>query len=615
MNYVSKTALVFILFFVANIWTANGAPSLKHVHPLNWWAGMEYSEIQVMLHGDNIGDCEVSLAGAQDVTLTRVERVANPNYLFVYLDLKNAAPQRFEFQLRKQGKKKVFLSQPYEIQERTGKMPEPFTAADVMYLLMPDRWIDGDPILNNVPSVLESKVNLNADGDFGRHGGDLKGIEMGLGYLQDLGVTAIWPTPVQINDMERDSYHGYAITDYYRIDPRLGSNEQYRDLISKCHDHGIKMVMDLVFNHCGRNNFLFQDLPQEDWFNFKSNFEQSVYRTGSVGDVHASEYDRLRTTDGWFVYSMPDFNQKNPLVRDYLIQASIWWVEYATVDGIRQDTYPYADREMMAAWCKALDREYPGYNVVGETWVNNNVGVAYWQKDSRLSDSNSELPSVMDFPLFGLLNRVVDEESDSWDNGLARIYEYISADRVYANQDNLLTFLANHDTNRFAPDAEKAANHDRYKQALTLLLTLRGIPQLYYGDEIGMYANKGVTDGQLRQNFPVEALTKQGRTAEQEALHAFTRNLLQWRKGNKAAQFGKLVHFAVRQGCYVYSRTMDGERITVIMNGTSAEQELDLACYAEVLPKAAAKDIISGKNIVLGEKLTLKPRQQVVLEF
>ena len=600
--------------FLTSLLGNAATPKLEHVHPLNWWTGMHNPELQVMLHGENIGDCEVSLTGASNVSLMRVETVTNPNYLFVYLDVRYAKPQTFGIRLNKPGQHKAYLTQPYELKARTADKPTPFGPQDVLYLLMPDRFIDGNPALGNVPGMVEPAVNLAAKHDMGRHGGDLAGIAQSLDYLQDLGVTAIWPTPVQTNDGQ-GSYHGYAITDYYQIDPRLGTNEEYRQLVKQCHEHGLKMVMDLVFNHCGSNNFLFKDLPQKDWFNFDSKFTQSNYRTASVGDPHASQWDRLHTTDGWFVRNMPDLNQRNPLVKDYLIQCSLWWIEYAQVDGIRQDTYPYADREMMRDWCVALDEEYPGYNVTGETWINHGPGVAYWQKDSKLSAFNSQLKTPMDFPLMTAICQAVSEESDDYEKGMSRLYNYLSGDMVYANPLYLLTFLDNHDTDRLQQTAEQAEHRTRYEQALLLLLTLRGIPQLYYGDEIGMYASKKDGDGVMRQNFPVKALTAEGRTPDQQAYHDYARRLLTWRRDCKAAQWGDLVHFALNQGCYVYSRSFEGHRVTVIINGTDQKQELALDRYAEVLPAATVEDVISGETLKLGKNVQLKPRQSLLLDF
>ena len=583
----------------------------EHVHPLFWWAGMEETSLQVMIHAQGIGDCEVKLEGAKGVKISKTERVENKNYLFVYLDLKGAEAQTFNFILT-QGKQKMAV--PYEIRKRDGIKPMIFDASDVIYLLMPDRFINGDKANDNVEGMKEQGCDPTiADA---RHGGDLQGMEDGLDYLSELGITAIWPTPIQTNDEAHCSYHGYAISNYYQIDPRFGTNEKMAELTKKCHEKGIKMIMDLVFNHCGASNFLFSDMPQEDWFNHGRKYIQTSYKTGAATDIHAANDEVALTQDGWFVESMPDFNQKNKMVLDYLVQTAIWWTEYAHIDGIRQDTYPYCDMESMAEWCKRMDKEYPGYNIVGETWMGNNVGVSCWQKGSKLiAPRNSELPTVMDFPLMNAIHTAVDEETNEWDQGLARIYEYISQDVIYEDPMHLLVFLTNHDTDRFAKTVEEAKNINRYKQALTLILTLRGIPQLYNGDEIGMDSNKSKGDGELRKDFPKAALTKAGRNELQEEYFEFSKKLLNWRKTSEAVCKGSLVHYAIKNSCYVYSRHHGNETATIIMNGSDKEQTIDLGRYSEVLPKASAKDIVSGETVETRGNMNLKPRQIVVLSF
>lgn len=593
----------------------SAALELEHIHPMYWWSGMQESCLQIMLHATDIATYDATLEDAHGIKLVESRKVENPNYLFLYLDLAEAPAQTFQIHLAKGDAE---FDVPYQLKARGAQRPNPFGPQDVLYLLMPDRWINGNAALDNVPGLMEpttSRYHKKANPhDHGRHGGDLQGINSSLGYLQKLGVTALWPTPVQINDGPM-SYHGYAITNYYEIDPRLGSNEEYKMLVDSCHAHGLKMIMDLVFNHCGANNFLFKDLPQKDWFNFESKYTQSAYRTNSISDVHASQYDQKMTTDGWFTENMPDLNQRNPLVKDYLIQSSVWWVEYAGVDGFRQDTYPYCDREMMAQWNQRLEKEYPGFNIVGETWINNAPGVAYWQKDSKLSDFNSHLKTVMDFPLMSLLNQVVDEESNDWNAGLSRLYDYLAGDMIYADPNYLLTFLDNHDTDRFAPNAQKGENLTRYKQALALLLTLRGIPQLYYGDEIGEYGNRQISDGLLRQDFPIAALQRKGRTKQQNQYYDYASRLLNWRKGCEAVHTGQMTHYGVYQGCYVYSRSLADSRVTVIVNGTSKKVELELERYSEVLVAEKAHDVISDKDVELGKTLSLKPRQVLILEF
>lgn len=595
--------------------------SVEDIHPLNWWVDMKDTQLQILLHGQNIGQSEVSLS-TDDIQLLRVERLENPNYLILYVDTRGAKAQTFNINLLN-GKKTLRV--PYELCERTTSRLGNFDASDVLYLLMPDRFANGDTTNDNGLGLKDQQVRR--DEPFGRHGGDLAGMDKQLDYLQDLGITAVWPTPIQINDMPGGSYHGYAITNYYEIDPRLGTNEQFRQYVDNCHRHGIKFVMDLVFNHCGAENFLFSDLPAHDWFNNNSEYLQTNYKLGALVDPNAAASDRFIASDGWFTREMPDFNQRNPLVMDYLIQCALWWTEYAGVDGIRQDTYPYCDVPAMARWNKRMDLEYPGYNIVGETWINYNVGVAPWQKGSPLAEQDTELKTVMDFPLMYLLQNICDEETDDWNNGFARLWDYFVQDKVYTDPLHLLTFLANHDTDRFARTEEQAANFDRYRQALTVLLLARGIPQLYYGDEIGLWSNKSWGDGLMRQDFPGgwegddhNAFTPEGRNASEKERYDFTRQLLHFRKGNKAISEGKMMQFTVKDGCYCFSRYTDDRRVTIIMNGTSKPQTTDLTRFREALPKDSAFDVLKGQNITLfGPGLTgnytLPARGILILDF
>ena len=605
------------LFCLAAPLSAAAKMKIDHVHPLHWWSGMKQPELQILLHGKNIGHCSAQLS-SKDVKLLRTETTSNPNYLLLYVDTRSAAPQRFDIVLKGKGMNgKV----NYELKARTPRKVDSFSAADVMYLLMPDRFANGNLNNDKVPTMLEAEAKPNED--FGRHGGDLAGIVQHLPYLENLGVTALWTTPIQVNNQPSQTYHGYAITDYYQVDPRFGTNDEFRQMVEACHRHGIKYVMDLVFNHCGSNNFLFADRPSDDWFNNNSTYVQTNYKIGSVSDPHASKWDKSLAQDGWFVEPMPDFNQRNSHVMTYLIQASLWWIEEMKIDGIRQDTYPYTDLEAMATWNQRVETEYPGFNIVGETWINHNVGVSYWQKDSKLAaPRNSQLKSVMDFPLMYLLNSTVDQETDDWDNGFARIYDYLTQDIVYADPMNLLTFLCNHDTDRFQPTEEKAKNIDRYRQALTLLLTLRGIPQLYYGDEIGMAANKSKGDGALRQNFPggflgdaQNAFMPEGRTPHQAAYHDFTRQLLQWRKGNRAIAEGSMTQFSAKDGVYAYSRQVDGRSCLIILNGRSTPLTVDMTRFAECIPTPSAYEVITQQQVKIGDQLQLPARGIAIFDF
>lgn len=588
-----------------------------HVHPPFWWSGMKGPELQILLHGDCIGVAEVELYGADNVKLNDAVRFDNPNYVLLYLDVADAPPQAFKIILTtEEGCHEI----EYELKARQDILRNTFDSSDVVYLLMPDRFARVCSSNGIMPRMRDKSVCSKHPDT--RHGGNIAGMNEHLDYLAELGVTAIWHTPTLENDMPQYSYHGYAITDYYQTDPRLGSNEEYRQFVHNAHVRGIKVIKDIVFNHCGSMNFLYADRPSSDWFSNGGEFLQTSFRTGAVSDVHASLYDKKLTVKGWFVHSMPDFNQRNRHVMTYLIQVSVWWIEYSGIDGIRQDTYPYNDREGMVRWCNVIEREYPGFNIVGETWVNHNVGVSYWQKDSAIAAPfNSHLPTVMDFPLMTLLNIAVDEQTDEW-NGLGRIYEYISQDAVYADPLRLLTFLDNHDTDRFQKDAVMAKNIDRYKQALTLLLTLRGIPQIYSGTEIGMWGNKMKGDGELRKNFPGgwmgdkrSAFTRTGRTKLQQAYFDLTRRLLQWRKTCPAIAYGMLTHYMIRNGVYVYSRQLAAKTVTVIINGTDKPTNVDLSVYAEVIPECEAYEVLTNCRISLPDVLPLEKRGVRILEF
>lgn len=610
--------LIVFLFSWGGGQTAR-AMEIKKVAPSFWWAGMKNPELQILLYGEDLALSDVSVSG-EGIYLKETVRQDNPNYLLLYLDLSEAKAQTFQI-LLKHGKKKLQI--PYELKSRVrrGEDVKGFTSEDVLYLIMPDRFANGNPENDVVDGMREKKID-RAD-SFARHGGDIQGISNHLDYIADLGVTAIWLNPTQENDMESGSYHGYAITDYYQIDRRFGSNEDFCALVEKAHERNLKVVMDMIFNHCGSENYLFKDKPSKEWFNYHSNYVQTSFKTASVMDIHASAFEKKIATDGWFTSVMPDFNQRNRHVARYLIQSSIWWIEYAGINGIRQDTHPYADFDFMSQWCKEVLDEYPYFNIVGETWLNSNVLVSYWQKDSKLAAPlNSNLPTVMDFPLQALINQAFDEETGEWGGGLYKLYDYQTQDLVYANPMNLLIFLDNHDTSRFAQTDEMAKNLKRYKQAMVFLLTTRGIPQIYYGTEILMTGDKGKGDGDLRKDFPGgwqgdtrNCFAKNGRTALENEAFEFTRQLLNWRKGNQMIGKGSLKHYSIQNGVYVYQREFNGKSVVIIMNGTDDSKELDLAPYQEILPRENALDVLTGKNVNLSGKLCLDGRENLILNF
>ncbi|MDR2954720.1 MAG: glycoside hydrolase family 13 protein [Prevotella sp.] len=613
-----KRTLLITILLAASI-SFSFSIEIKTLEPAFWWAGMKNPELQILIHGDDISKSEVTIT-SQYVRLKEIVPLENPNYLLLYMDLSQAIPESFDIVIRRGSEEKRV---PYEIKQRKEDSSQRigFDASDVLYLIMPDRFANGNPA-NDVIEGMRCQT-VNREGLSERHGGDIQGIENHLDYISDLGVTAVWLNPIQENDMKEGSYHGYAITDYYKVDRRLGTNEEFIRMVDKCHQRGLKVVMDMIFNHCASEHFFFTDKPSSDWFNNQEKYEQTSYKTTSQFDKYASEYDERKAIDGWFVKSMPDLNQRNPHVAKYLIQSSIWWIEHTGIDGIRQDTHPYADYDMMARWCKEVTDEYPNFNIVGETWLNNNVGVSFWQKDSKLAyPRNSNLKTVMDFPLMDITASAFDQKTTDWGQGFARIHDYLSQDIVYADPFNLLIFLDNHDTNRFYKTEEETNNFDRYKQAITFLLTTRGIPEVYYGTEIMMAGDKSTGDGNVRMDFPggwqgdkQNAFNPQNRTSKQNAAYDFMQKILHWRKDNNVIAKGSLKHFVSRDGIYVYERKYNNKSIVVFLNGTDQQKEIDLNSYKEVLQKEKANEVISGKAVDLKDKLSIDKRGVLVVEF
>lgn len=597
------------------------AMNVTKIDPPFWYAGMQQPQLQLFVYGPDIANASVSLS-YPGVTLSSVVRVESPNYLIVYLHLaEDVKPGSFDITFTA-GKKKIVKN--YELKARSKKGCEHlgFDASDALYLLMPDRFANGNPDNDYVEGMVEYKVDRNDPN--ARHGGDLAGIEQHLDYFEELGVTALWFTPVLENNMPGGSYHGYATTDYYRVDPRFGTNEEYRQLIQKAHQRGIKMVMDMIFNHCGSNHPWLNDMPSKDFFNnpdYENHFVQTSYKLTSHVDPYTSQYDFDEMNDGWFVKAMPDLNQKNPHVYRYLVQNSFWWIEYADIDGIRMDTYPYADYDAMSNWMKELNAEYPNYNTVGETWVTEPAYTAWWQKDSKLSaPKNSHLKTVMDFSFFDKINTAKTEQTETWFKGLDRVYNNFVYDFLYPNPASVLAFIENHDTDRFLGEGD---NLPMLKQASTLLLTTRRIPQLYYGSEVMMNGVKSQSDGYVRKDFPggwsgdkANAFRAEGRSAVQRDCFDFYKTLLNWRKGNEVIAKGSMVQFMVQHGVYAYARQYEGKTVFVLLNGTDAETTLPLKYYKEILKdRVSGKDVLTGRTIGLTEPLTLAPRESLVLEL
>ncbi|HBG58472.1 glycoside hydrolase family 13 protein [Proteiniphilum sp. UBA1028] len=586
------------------------------VEPSFWWSGMAETELQLMVSGEKIADYTPSVT-SENISIKEVVTLQNRNYLLIYLDLTGAVPETFDLVFTS-GRKKISIS--YELKERNPQRMniESFGPSDVLYLIMPDRFANGNPSNDQIPMRTSYKVDRSDPN--ARHGGDLKGISDRLDYLSDLGVTAIWLNPVLENDMEGGSYHGYATTDYYRVDPRFGSNEEYVQLIEDAHKKGMKVVMDMIFNHCGSDHPWMNEVPSPDWFNNLEEYVQTSHMKEMYFDPYVSEYDKHRMVDGWFVPTMPDLNQRNRHVAKYLIQNSIWWIEYSGVDGIRQDTYPYADYDMMVNWIEAVEKEYPNYNIVGEAWLNNTIGTAFWQRNSPLNKHNTHLKSVMDFRFMGLSHSAFFEETTEWNGGLHGIYDHMTYDFIYPDIYNVLRFLDNHDTDRFLKEYPKDLSG--WKQAVTFLLTMPGTPQIYYGTELLMHGNKRRSDGDIRRDVPggwpddkTNQFTAEGRDATQNEAFDYLSKLLHWRRDNQIIARGGMKHYVLQKGVYVYERFLGNEKVLIVMNGTSNKVTVNLDRYAESIQgKNSATDFLSGKVVTLGETMTLLPKEVLLLE-
>ena len=621
----------------------NAAQKIDRIEPTNWYVGMKNPSVQLMVYGKDIRSAEVS-TNYPGVKIDSLVRLDSPNYLLVYMNIKDAQPGTMKLCF-KTGKNKTNVNYELKARDMKGEDRQGFTNADVLYMLMPDRFASSGKNIEvkglNAYKVDRSQPSL-------RHGGDLEGLRQHLDYFTELGVTALWFTPVLENNSpdhgKTSTYHGYATTDYYRVDPRFGSNADYRRLVDEAHKKGLKVVMDMIFNHCGFEHPWVKDMPTKDWFNTpewlypenqkytvktqtmdgeqttNTKYLQTSYKLTPVLDPYASKVDLHETVDGWFVPTMPDLNQRNEHLMTYLIQNSEWWIETVGIDGIRMDTYPYADRKGMARWMEVLNEEYPNFNTVGETWVTEPAYTAAWQKDSPLQKENSNLKTVMDFAFFDRVNQAKNEDTDAWWNGFNRIYNSLCYDYLYKDPSHVMAFIENHDTDRFLGETQDTL---ALKQALALLLTVNRIPQLYYGTEVLMNGTKQVTDGNVRKDFPGgfpgdtrSAFTTEGRTKAENDMFRWTARLLHWRQGNEVITKGKQTQFIPQNGVYVVARSYNGKNVMTVINGTSKAATMKAERYAEIIGDAQeATNILTGHKINISKDVKLAPRGVMVLEF
>lgn len=618
---------------------------ISRVEPLSWWTGMK-TPLQLLVNGKDIALCDVRIEpdsamqsgplcpdGSCGVKVAAIHRADSPNYLFVDVDVApDALTGTYSLVFTRDGES---FRYPYEIARRAEGSARrgSFSTADMIYLIMPDRFANGDP---SNDSTTDTAEKADRSGLFGRHGGDLQGIINHLDYIADLGATAIWCTPVLLDNEPAGSYHGYACSDYYRVDPRFGTNGLYREFVDKAHALGLKVVMDIVTNHCGAAHWWMKDLPFKDWIHRFPEYTGTSNCFSVNMDPNASEYDLNIQESGWFVPSMPDMNLDNPYVLNYFKQWAVWWIEYAGLDGLRVDTYPYNEKQPMSEWCASVLAEYPDFNIVGECWTSSIPQLAYWQGGNPNRDGfDSHLPSIMDFPLHDAVRAGIPTDSRAWGEGMTRVYDCLSHDFVYHDLSKMMIFPGNHDTDRIGDVLGR--NADRHKMVMTMMATMRGIPQLLYGDEM-MFVSKDRSGGHggLRVDFPggwkddeLDFFSPEGRASAKvstdgkpvpegqiAALHDFTRHLFRWRKNKHVIHRGKTMHFLSRDNTYAYFRYDTTDAVFVFINNSRGKKKIPWSHYSEI-----AAGLCGGRNVLTGEPAEVSdstvvgPRQVLVIEY
>ena len=585
------------------------APKIQQVEPLSWWTNMQ-TPLTLMMHGEDLSDAQVSIQQVVNGKLQKGEcaglvvkgqhNAESPNYLFVDMQVNKAGTYRITL---KKGKKKASVD--YVIADRRpgSRQRQSFTAADVVYLIMSDRFVDGDESNNSTKNTREKADKKNVNGRFG---GDIQGIINSFDHISKLGCTAIWPTPMLGDDEAAWSYHGYACSDYYHIDPRYGTNELYAQMVQQAHQKGLKILMDMVPNHCGAAHWWMKDLPYRNWINQFPQFTNTNNCFTANYDINASQFDRQLSNRGWFDSPMPDMNLENPDLLKYFQQWAIWWVEYADLDGLRVDTYPYIEKQPGADWLAAIRKEYPNLNIVGECWTRPAPAVAYWQSGVKNFDGfDSNLPTVMDFPTEEAIRQALENDGSGWGNGLTRVYDALTMDYMYADVNKLLTFLGNHDMARIT-DVVKNKDLRRVKLAYVLLATMRGIPQVLYGDE---YAMTSANKEDVNNHSYLRAPLPQGKevTDEMQDMFDFQSKLLNWRKEEPAIHWGKTMHFLARDNTYAFFRYTENEAVFVFANAAEEPREVPVDHYREILDQYNPE----GYNPLTGEKVNLAEPQKV----
>jgi glycosidase len=611
--------LACCIFLLAGAYGAKAQlPALERIEPSSWWVGMNNPMLQLIVHGKDIAAYEVHMKYS-GVKLVQVHKVENTNYLFLDLQISSAAVAgKFAITFTKPGAKQ--LSYVYELKKRTiaTNRNQGVTSKDLVYLVMPDRFANGDKSNDIVAGMRDH--SLNRDSMYYRHGGDIQGIIDHLGYLKELGVTALWCTPEIENDEAHASYHGYAVTDHYKIDPRYGTNELYKSLVDQCHAMGIKVIKDVVHNHCGLEHWFIRDMPMKDWVHQWPVYTQSNFRDLAVMDPHAAAIDRKTMLDGWFDYHMPDLNENNPYVQHYLTQNHIWWIEYAGIDGLRLDTYPYNDAIYMAQWAQDVKAEFPSLSIFGETLVNSVLEQAFFTEGNTVHRGlDTHLPGVTDAQVKDAIYEALNGK-EGWVDGVDRLYQTISFDFAYKDPTKNLIFLDNHDMSRFYSMVGEDIN--KYKAGIALLLTMRGVPEIYYGTEILM-KNFSNPDGLVREDFKggwpgdsVNKFSRGGRSVKENEAFDYVKKLANYRKSSAALQTGKLMQYIPRHGVYVYFRYNDSNSVMVLYNSTDKEAQVATTDYNERLRGFnSAVQVVDNQLISDLATLAVPAKSTLVLEL
>ena len=606
-----KNKILVILLLICSL---SYSQKIERIEPPFWWEGFKNTSLQLLVYGENVSNLDFNIK-SDIVELVSVEKAENPNYIFLNLIVNDKGISGdFDIDYGRNSIKYNINKKELDSDRHNG-----FDTSDVLCLITPDRFINGDYSNDNHPDMLE-KANR---GPWGRHGGDLKGINDNLNYLIDLGYTAIWLNPILENNMVKSSYHGYSTTDYYKVDPRFGTNEEFKNLTKKADRMGVKMVMDIIPNHSGSEHWFVKDPPFSNWLNFNNSYSQTTHRRETVQDIHASEYDKKNFVDGWFVETMPDLNQNNKFMSKYLIQNAIWWIEYSGIKGYRVDTYPYSDKDFMSDWTYEIMNEYPYFNIVGEEWSDTPIVTSYWQAGKVNHDGYvSYLPSLMDFPLQINFAEALNDEI-TWGNGFVKPYRTLASDFLYGDPYNLVVFPDNHDMTRFLTQVNNDLN--LFKMGLVFYTTVRGIPQFYYGTEVLMNSNDNPRSHDvIRSEFPggwndheVSALTGKGLTNDQIEFQNFFKKLLNWRKNNKVVHQGKFIHFTPKEQeeIYSYFRILGNKMVWTIFNRKDEAQSINLDKYQEVLKgESKGYDVIYEKSIDLN-KLKISPKSALIIEI